>query len=67
MKCVGSDVSDNSNKKESDNKRNLSDCINDFLRQLDDEIKKFYRFYTEIERSIYEDINKHLHYENRFW
>ena len=66
MKCEESEKSDTSKKKDV-NKNNIGDCINDFLALLDDEIKKFYRFYTEIERTIYEDINKHLHYENRFW
>jgi hypothetical protein len=47
-------------------KTDLGKCINTFLKFLEDEIKKFYKFYNELERKIYEEMNKHLHQEPKF-
>jgi len=42
-------------------KSKIGKYIQLFLISIESEIKKFYRFYVEIEREIYLKLNLHLH------
>ncbi len=40
--------------------------ISSFVLKLEEEIKKFHKGYTEIERGIYDELNKHLRNETKY-
>lgn len=47
-------------------KSNIGNSIKSFLQKLEDEIKKFYKFYAQLERNIYIMLNKHLYNETHY-